>query len=378
MNAVERKILASAANLDHDPECPPRLPDVLPLDTDMERLVNTALKEGLGGFLYRRFQKSDTLGRLKRGQTEKLENHYYQTVRTNLKLLRELKEVLHRTNQGNTPVVLLQGIQLILEVYEDVGLRPMTDIDLWVLKKNYASLADIMTGLGYERNPLYPDTFRKGSTTVDVHTHLLWADRIRSRRFLFASTDEEVFHRCRVVDVEGEAGRCLSQYDQVLYLGLHALKHRFERLVWLVDIKNIVSRWAASDWKTLHDRAIEFGQGKIPSYVLFLLSHLFDYAPSKAAPWTPERRVSLIERRALMGRVKGDALPLWAPLFLFSSGGSPGTRLCFILETLFPRPQVLRQVFPSPLGAKPWKLYVRRIFQILQMSYLTLRKNTRH
>jgi Uncharacterised nucleotidyltransferase len=374
MNTIERKILACAAHVDHFPEGRPWLLDFMPFDTDMERLLNIALKEGLGGFLYRSLKKSDMLGRLKNEQRRKLENHYYQTARFNLNLLHDLKKALHHSNQRNIPVVLLQGIHLILELYQDVGLRPMTDIDLWVLKKDYASFADTMIGLGYERNPLYPNTFRRGSTIVDLHTHLLWADRIRSRRFLLASTDEDVFHRCRVVDVEGEAGLCLNLYDQVIYLGLHALKHRFNRLIWLADIKNIISCWDASDWETLHNRAIEFGQGKILTYVLFLLSHLLDYAPSEGVPWIPEKRVNLIERKTLMGRVKGDSLPLWTPLFLFSSQGNLGAHLCFILETLFPRLEVLRQIFPSPPDATPWKLYLRRIFQILHMTYLSLIK----
>lgn len=373
MNTIERNILSCAADVYHGPEGQPLLLDLMPFDTDMDRLVNIAWKEGLGGFLFKSLKKSDMLGRLRNEQRQKLQDHYYQTARLNLNLIHDLKEALHHSNQRNIPVVLLQGIHLILEVYQDVGLRPMTDIDLWVIKKDYVSFADTMIGLGYERNPLYPDTFKRGSTTVDLHTHLLWADRIRSRRFLLAITDEDVFRRSRVVDVEGEAGLCLDLYDQVLYLSLHALKHRFNRLVWLVDIKNIIYRWDSSDWETLHDRAREFGQEKILTCVLFLLSHVLDYAPSKGSPWIPEKRPNLIERRALMERVKGDSLPLWAPLFLFSPPGKLGTHLCFILETLFPRPEVLRQTFHFPPDAKPWQLYLRRVFQILHMAYVSLK-----
>ena len=378
MKAIERKILSCASDVEHGPENRQRLLEFMSFDRDMKRLVDIALKEGLGGFFYKSLKKSDMLGRLKHEERQRLQNHYYQTARFNLNLLHDLEEVLHHSNQKNIPVVLLQGIHLILEVYQDVGLRPMTDIDLWVMKKDYARFADTMIGLGYERDLVYPNTFKRGSTTVDLHTHLLWADRIRSRRFLSASTDEDVFHRCRVVAVEGESGLCLNLYDQVIYLSLHALKHRFNRLIWLVDIKNIILRWDASDWETLHNRAREFGQGKILTYVLLLLSQVLDYEPSKGARWIPEKRVNLIERRALMGRVKGQALPLWAPLFLFSPPGKLGTHFRLILETLFPRPEVLRQIFPSPPDAKPWQLYQRRVFQILHMACLSLKAPLRY
>ncbi len=373
MNTIERRILASVADVGHGPEGRPPSLGFVPADADMEQVVNTALKEGLGGFLYRGLERSGMLGRLKNEQRLKLHDHYYQTLSLNLNLLHDLKEVLRHSHQRNIPVVLLQGIHLILEVYQDAGLRPMTDMDLWVLKKDCSGLAETMTELGYERSPLYPNTFKRGATTIDLHTSLLWADRIRSRRFLLASTDEDIFHQCRVVNVEGEAGLGLNQYDQVIYLGLHALKHRFSRLIWLVDIKKITSRWDASDWETLHQRSVQLGQEKILPHVLFLLYRLLDYAPLEAAPWIGEKKVNLIERRALKGRVRGDALALWAPLVLFSSGGNLRTHLCFVLETLFPRPEILRQIFPSLYDAKPWQLYLRRSIQISRMANVSLK-----
>ena len=60
----------------------------------------------------------------------------------------------------------------------------MTDIDLWVLKKDYPTVTGILKERGYEPDFLYPNTFRRGSTAFDLHTHILWADRIKARRLL--------------------------------------------------------------------------------------------------------------------------------------------------------------------------------------------------
>jgi hypothetical protein len=52
-------------------------------------------------------------------------------------------------------------------------------------------------------------------------------------------------------------------------------------------------------------------------------------------------------------------------VLLFSSELGPGKRLAFFIENLFPRIEVLRQVFPPPPDLKPWQLYGKRTLQLL-------------
>jgi hypothetical protein len=361
---IEREILASAVDSAPGPAEFHRIRSCMSSDLAVNHLIDTAIREGLGGHLYRSFKRSGVLESLAGKEKQKLETYYYQVVRNNVRLIHNLKEVLGQSHRRNIRLVLLQGMDLIQEVYDDIGLRPMVDIDLWVLQKDHPSLVNILRGLGYENDPLYPNTFRRSSTTVDIHTHLLWADRISTRKLLLSKTDDEIYQDTRTVSWEGEEARCLGRYDQVIYLGLHGLKHRFNRLIWLVDIKNITAGWDSSEWEALHSRAKELGQPRILSYVLFLLSHLFGYQPPKQVRSILIKRLNLLERRALAGRVKGRELPAWASPFLFSSALDRRSRLSFILESLFPRPDILRQVFPSS-RAKPWQLYLKRLGQII-------------
>jgi hypothetical protein len=361
---IERKILAHAAVLDPGPDGFQRIWLRVSPDLSMNHLVETAIREGLGGQLYKSLKSSGLLESLAETEKEKLETHYYQVVRLNLRLIHDLKELLRRSHARNNRPVVLQGMDLIQEVYDDIGLRPMVDIDLWVLAKDHPSFVNILRGLGYENDPLYPYTFRRGSTTVDIHTHLMWADRISTRKLLLSRTDEEIHQDTKTITWEGEEARCLNRYDQVIYLGLHGLKHRFNRLIWLVDIRNITARWDSYEWEALYSRAKELGQPRILDYVLFLLSHVFGYQPQNELSRTLIKRVGFSERRALMRRVKGCELPVWAPLFLFSSEMDCRSRLSFILESLFPRPEILQQVFPSS-QARAWQLYLKRLGQII-------------
>jgi len=343
-------------------------------EMDVDHLINMAIKEGLACLLYKNLLKSGVLDTLSYNQRETLRSLYHQTVLFNLKLIHDLNEVLHQVNQEKIQVVLMQGIVLLQQVYDDVGLRPLADVDLWVLQKDYPGLIGILGSQGYRRDPIYPNTFRKGSTTFDLHTHVLWADRIRAHKLLLTKSQEYIYHDTRIIDFEGQEARCLGPYDQVLYLSLHALKHNVDRLIWLVDIKSLVNDWKRSDWEALMNRARELGQEKTVSYIFFLLLHLFDVQPPKQVRQFLERkRPHLLEKKVLAERIKGHSLPIWAPLVLFSSGKGLQKGFSLVFETLFPRPEILRQVFVDSPDRKVWQLYCMRVLQLFGMIKLSLK-----
>jgi hypothetical protein len=307
-------------------------------------------------------------------QKERLQTLYYQTVLSNSKLIQDLKEILHLLDKKNIRVVLLQGIALLLPIYDDIGLRPLTDIDLWVLQKDYDGLISILGSQGYERDHLYPNTFRKDSTIFDLHTQIPWADRIKARKMLLAKSQEHIYSETQVAEFEGQEVLCLSQYDQVLFLGLHALKHNVSRLIWIADIKSLLADWKGSEWEALINRAGELGQEKTLIYIFFLL-RLFDFRLPQAASRLLERkRLRFLEKKALEERIKRDSLPIWSPLLLVSSGRGLKGRFSLILETLFPSPEILRQVFPDSADRKVWVLYLKRIVQLFGFIKVSMKK----
>jgi len=289
MTSIEQKILACSTELNPDPREQQRMRQLMSVDMDVDHLINIAKREGLAGMLYKSLMKSGMLETLGHQQRERLQSLYSQTVFYNLKLIHDLKGILHLLNQKKIKVVLLQGIALLQPIYGDIGLRPLTDVDLWILKKDYPSLISILSSQGYEREPLYPNTFRKGSTIFDLHTHIPWADRIKASEMLLAKSQEDIYHATQVIKFEGQEALCFKQYDQVLFLSLHALKHYVSRLIWLVDIKSLLARWKRSDWEALMNRARELGQEKALSYIFLLLVHLFDFhLPLEARQFRPE------------------------------------------------------------------------------------------
>lgn len=367
MHTPENKLLACMSELNPQPSQYERMRDLISQDMDADRLIDLADREGLTCLLYKNLEKSGLLESLSPHQRERLRSSYYRTAGFNLKLIHDLKEVLALVGREHIRVVLLQGMDLLHHLYDDIGLRPLTDIDIWVLEKDSPSFTGILSRQGYLRDSIYPNTFRKGSTTFDLHTHLLWADRIEARKLLLKGGEKDIYQKARRVDIEGQTALILGPYDQVLYLSLHALKHHMTRLIWLVDIKSLLADLSRQGWEELIQRARDLGQEKTLSYILFLLIHLFHFQlPPEGHQLTERKRPHILERRVLKERIKGHSLPFWAPVFLFSSEKGLRRRFSLILESVFPRPEILRQIFPDSADLGVGRLYLKRLSQILK------------
>jgi hypothetical protein len=238
----------------------------------------------------------------------------------------------------------------------------------------YGFVADLLREFGYQRDRTYPNTFSKGATTFDLHSHLIWADRIRARRHILHGGQDAVCHEAVPIDFEGEEVLVLSPLDQVLYLSLHAFKHNLDRLIWLVDIKFLLQRFDSRDWEALVHRASSLGLKRHLGYALFLIRHLFHLdPPSEVRPLLGDRSPGTIVRRLLRRRVAGGRLPGWGPLLLLLPETGIAKKVSYLLEASFPRREVLRQVFVENPELKTWQLYWMRAVQMFGKIRLAMR-----
>jgi hypothetical protein len=359
MCVLETRILLwVAASRDAESKPPAWLPPTLGAE-ESSRLLAAAVREGLAGLLYHRLKGSGRLTVLAAAARHQLETIYYRTLQTNLRFLSALQEIAAQ----EVPFVLMQGAALLLHIYPDPGLRPLTDLDLWVLPRHRERLSAALSHLGFEEDSLTPGVFSRGAILVDVHEHLDWAERIRTSRFLFAADAEEIYRRCRPRSHEAVPVLCLDSYDQVTYLMVHAIKHNLERLMWLADIQRLVAEWESPEWEAWRLRARVLGQEGVAAVLSYLRQVLFEM-PTPAALAAGSKLTAL--GRYLLRRRKKGPLPKWSSLELLSTG-SRVRQLEFAFESMFPRPEILRQVFADRASLRAWQLYGLRIRQLLSM-----------
>ncbi|MFH1490661.1 MAG: nucleotidyltransferase family protein [Pseudomonadota bacterium] len=374
MNQAGRGILLCSTILEPDEARPGRLKRLLSREPDLTGMVSMAAREGVAPLVYRNLKKTGAIDALSVRQQKALETLYYQTAKFNLRLIHDVKKVLKKAEEGGIRVILLQGISLIHQVYGNVALRPMTDIDLWVEKGHRAPFIGILKGAGFREDACYPDVFKMGKSVIDLHTHFLGGDRIHARRWVLGGGEDRWDHRAVPVDIEGQGALCLSPPDQVLYLSLHALKHAVTRLIWLVDILGILSGFNRNQWETLIRTSRDLGQEKALCSMLYLLHHLFDFRlPSGYLAARDGWRLGFFEKKALRHRIDHQSLPFWGPLLLFSPQRGLFKRLLYISETLIPRRAVLKQIFREFPLLKPWQLVLMRIVQLFGRIRVSLR-----
>lgn len=335
------------------------------LSGERNDIFDRALREGLSGFLFRAMESTQLSGLFPSDKVDRITRVYYSTVQKNLALEHELQRIVENTKSRGIDIVVLQGMALIQTIYADIGLRAMTDIDLWVRETDRPVCFDILTSMGFVQDSLYPGTFRNGATVLDIHSHLFWSDRIRSRKNILSVDDGLLFEAAEPSRRKQLCPLVLNPYDQVLYLGLHLLKHNADRLIWLVDIKSILEHFDAADWHTLADRAEYLGLARSLAYIRYLLFRLLQFkTPAELNGFMEHYRPGTGATWLLRRRIHRHALPSWAPLILFSSRMTLREKLPFVWENLFPRLQVLRQVFPDSAQQQSWQLYLKRLAQI--------------
>jgi hypothetical protein len=326
---------------------------------ESRHLIEAAVCEGLAGLLYQRLRACGGLPMLAEPSRRRLKSIYYLTLQTNLRYFSVLKEI---AGQG-VPFVLMQGAALLAEIYPDPGLRPLSDIDLWVLPKNRERLFTALLQLGFRETCLSPGVFQRGQILVDTHTQPDGAERIRARRFIFASDLDTLHSTCRRVAWDGLDLLCLGKFDQVIYLTVHAIKHNWERLIWLADIQRLVGGWQTSDWEELRRRARQLGQERVVAVLAYLRQTLFGMRIPVAV--CAGLNLPALGRYLLRMR-KRRPLPKWSSLALLSAGNCL-RQLEFAFENMFPRPEVLRQVFADRHDQSAWRLYGLRLRQLLGM-----------
>lgn len=334
-----------------------------------DKLIRLAVQHGLIGLFYRNLMDSDLIDFFSASQKKMMESHYYRIAAANVRSIENLGEVLSHCRMKEIQVVLIQGVPLLLEIYRDLGLRPMLDLDLWINAEDMAAFRSVLHGLGYQADRVYPGTFRRQLVTLDIHTHPLGADRIRSRRNLLAEDSKNLRRRCRKVSVDTESAWVLDGMDQFICLSLHALKHRVNRWIWLADILNLCMKWSASDWLEIAARAETAGQMKGLGYIFLALKEIGEFPVSgRIDKFLETITFTRLERMAFNQFDSDGALPEWMPLMLVSSKASLYGRLSYYVEHLFPREEVLNQVFTCSRNASFIKLYGRRIAQLLKMG----------
>ena len=158
----------------------------------------------------------------------------------------ELKGVLHALGERGILVTPLKGPFLAERLYGSIALRASRDLDLLVCSADLARAEAILTAIGFRPGARddYHRPWHRETTTVELHHDV-------ENPLAFDFDVESALLRARHADFQGEPCWQLAPEDELLFLCLHAARHRFEKLSLVVDLQLAFERFpvSASGWQ---------------------------------------------------------------------------------------------------------------------------------
>ncbi|MCX8036111.1 MAG: nucleotidyltransferase family protein [Candidatus Sumerlaeia bacterium] len=237
-------------------------------------------------------------------------------ARRSFALTVELVRILKSLQLAGIEAIPYKGPVLAAYVYGDPALRQFADLDLLVRPSDVRRAKDVLLAQDYRLvPPLTPAQERAqlrwqweyalSRNAGAVHVELHW--RLAPRTFSLPLPIEPFWERKIAVPLHDTPVDSLSPEDLLLALSIHAYKHYWERLEWLVAASQLVRLHPHMDWPYLERTAGRAGACRIVAVTL-ALSELLAGVPLAFEPaqWTARYRPN-------EAVVRGIAAMLWGP-----------------------------------------------------------------
>jgi hypothetical protein len=143
-----------------------------------------------------------------------------------------LKITLDAFNRAGLSVISLKGPFLAERLYGDFSLRKCYDLDLLVRECDRRRAEQVLSGLGFSpdgRGDDYHRPFNRKSIRVELHHNIE-----NPRRFPFDV--EGAWSRAVPSSFQGTPVLLLAPGDELLYLCVHAVHHRYDRICLILDL----------------------------------------------------------------------------------------------------------------------------------------------
>lgn len=356
----------------------PRLEQLSP--ADRESLADWALRFNVGGLFYRKIKSRDIPAEIVPANAgNRLRDAYRNRATINTSLFLDASKVLTSLADNQLPVIALKGLALAKEIYGDIALRPMCDVDLLVKEEDLVRAGRILLTLGYRQGSpawesmsgshqhLPPFTSRTGAM-IELHRNIVLPDSpIRVDL-------DGLWERACLVKVDNVEVRAFSPEDLLLHLCIHACYHLRTGLdlIPLCDIAGLINKSKDKiDWKTVIERADRWGGQKCVYLMLLLVRELLGSAPPDEvmSKMKPDDYQSVFLDEAMEQFFDADVTPS-GQLIVVRIGqlsnikkisGLKGKALA-LLERAFPSREKLARIYPVSVSSP--KIYLYYLFRL--------------
>jgi hypothetical protein len=272
----EDKLILSCGHSQVNDDLEKKIKKLVNLDLDWKYILDMATRHRLRPLLYYNLNRICP-DKVPDDVLISLREFYHSNVRKNLMMTGELVKVMKLLEEKGVNAVTYKGPVLAQMAYGNVGLREFGDLDILVDKSDALKVIEIMAQTDYE---LYPainieDSFYLRFVTEHQFVHrdsgviieIKW--KFAGDFFTFPEDSSFLTNDIINTDLNGFKVNNFSPDNQLLILAIHAGKHDWARISWIMDIANYIKKHPVN-WEYCMNKAEKLGVRKILLINLYL------------------------------------------------------------------------------------------------------------
>jgi hypothetical protein len=233
---------------------------------DWDYLITTIIARGIGPLFYKKLPLLTNSTLIPAEISTKLQQVYYKTFSRSMVLYEHFRKVSTAFNIHQIPVIALKGIYLSEWLYQDIGLRQFSDIDLLVKEEDGARCIAMLEELGYvasksqfssivstqlAKNAVHYPPMIKDGVSIEVHI------RLHRKTESYHIIIPTVWSNASPAIVNTVPVLVLNDVDLLFHLCLHLDKHfkiGHVQFTCFTDISNLLEKEAdVMDWEKLSE-----------------------------------------------------------------------------------------------------------------------------
>lgn len=194
---------------------------------------------------------------------KKLKQHYIENAARNTILTTELCRLINLFRNEGIDAIPYKGPVLAQFAYGNIALRRFVDLDVIVHKADVLHAREILLNEGYaptkslslSQQELLLRTQHNLQFSRDNHrliVELHWD--IAPRLFASSMNTDRLWQELVTIDLNGTTVKTFPADDLLFSLCVHGSRHLWERLAWICDVAELITRHTI-DWTTLLERA---------------------------------------------------------------------------------------------------------------------------
>jgi len=214
---------------------------------DWDAIIQLANRHGVTPLLYYHLKETGILKQIQDEVMQRLRKTYLFSAETNIRRCHEFSKMLRMSNKNGIPIIVLKGAALAEMIYQNIALRPMSDVDILIKGKDALKIDRILSQLGYRSNRLSDHhlqwnqaNYMSKNLQIELHPRLPQLP------------DLDPWINASAIKISATDALVLGYEDLLLHLCLHVNYHhsvKTSRLIWWYDIAKFLDHYQKElDW----------------------------------------------------------------------------------------------------------------------------------